>query len=180
MKHSEMMGVHDEIKLPACNELVAVLIGYDMSEPEVPVSDKAALKEFLGRFEGVDIVYKQNTADEINIVVPEFPEFDKWLSAMEMDEEYLEYIVGGEGIVAGIIALVSVGLTTIGAAVAMKVAGAAVGGVTAAVIGATVISSVGAAVGVTVLATVAGIGVGIAAGCGAFTGDNAVNVGHAS
>jgi len=181
MKHNALMGVHDAVKLPACNELVAVLIGYDMAEPEVPVADKAALKRFLGKFEDVDIVYKQNTADEVNIVVPVFPEFDKWLEEMEMDEEMLEYIVGGEGIIGGIIALIAVGLTTLGAAVAMKVAGAAVTGVVGAVIGATIVSTIGAAVGFAVLGAAAGIGVGIAAGCGSFDGNaDPVNVSLAS
>jgi len=179
MKHDAIMGTHDKVGLPTCNEMVAVLVGSDLVDSGVPESNKAALRKYLAGFEGIDVVYKQNTADEVNIVVPEYPAFDKWLA--EMDEEQLQSIVGGEGIIAGIISLIAVGLTTLGAAVAMKVTGLAVTGVVGAVIGTAIVSTVAGAVGFSILCVAAGVGVGIAAGVGAFDGNaNPVTVTLAS
>lgn len=181
MKHNALIGVHDKVELPACNEMVAVLIGCDLVAPKVPISDKDALKQFLGIFEGVDIVYKQNTADEVNVVLPVFPEFDRRLQEMKMNEEELEYIVGGEGLVAGICALISVILVTIGATVAMKLTGAFVIKSVAAIIGGVVLGSIGAAVSTVALSVAAGVGVGIAAGAGAFNmDDDPIHVAFAS
>ena len=158
------------IRLTPVNELVAVLIGADMTDKSVLAKDKAALKELMDRFEKVNVVYPQNTANEVNIVVPEFPEFDKALRQMHLSEEELEQVVGGEGALAIILR----GLGAIGAGVA-GIFGATVGGTAAVAIGVTVI----AVSALAVAGAVTGVGVGIAAGVGAFS-DNDVNISHAS
>jgi len=158
------------VRLTPVNELVAVMIGADMTDESVPEKDKTALKEMLGRFENVNVVYQQNTADEMNIVVPEFPEFDRALQEMRLSEEELEQVVGGEGALAVIL----IGLGAVGAGFA-GIFGATVGGGAAVALGVTVITT--AALGIA--GAVAGVGVGIAAGVGAFD-NSAVNIGHAS
>lgn len=158
------------VQLSPVNELVAVLIGADLTDESVPAKDKAALKELMGRFEKVNVVYQQNTANEVNIVVPEFPEFDKALQQMHLTEEELEQVVGGEGGLAAI--LIAIG--AIGAGVA-GIVGKTVGGTAAVALGVAVIATAT----LTVTGAVAGVGVGIAAGVGAFS-DNPVNIGHAS
>lgn len=168
------MQTQGRIQLSPVNELVAVLIGADMTDESVPMEDKTALKEMMGRFEKVNVVYQQNTANEVNIVVPEFPEFDKALQEMRLSEEELEQVVGGEGVIAVILTLLGV----IGAGVA-GVVGAKVGATAAIAIGVAVVAAATAGIGLAVGGVVGGIGVGIAAGVGAFS-DNPVNVGHAS
>jgi len=162
------------IQLSPVNELVAVLIGSDMADESVPEKDKTALKELMDRFEKVNVVYKQNTANEVNIVVSEFPEFDRALER-RLSEEELEQVVGGEGAIAAII----IGLGAIGAGVAGIFTAKAIGGTAALALGIAVVTT--ATVGITLAAAgaIAGVGVGIAAGVGAFS-DNPVNVGHAS
>ncbi|MDD9807465.1 MAG: hypothetical protein OXU34_04225 [Gammaproteobacteria bacterium] len=158
------------IQLTPVNELVAVLIGADMTDKSVPMEDKAALKELMDRFEKVNVAYPQNTANEMNIVVPQFPDFDKALDEMHLSEEELEQVVGGEGVIA----IILLGLGAIGAGVA-GIFGATVGGTAAVAIGVTVI----AVSALAVAGAVTGVGVGIAAGVGAFS-DNDVNISHAS
>lgn len=165
------MQTQGRIQLSPVNELVAVLIGADMTDDSVPEKDKTALKELLGRFEKANVVYQQNTANEVNIVVPEFPEFDKALAEMRLSEEELEQVVGGEGVIAVIL----IALGVIGSTVAGIFTSKAIGVTAAVAIGVAVV--VAATVGVA--GAVAGVGVGIAAGVGAFS-DNPVNVGHAS
>lgn len=164
-----------KVELFPVNELVAVLIGADMTDKSVPMENKAALKEMMSRFEKVNVVYQQNTANEVNIVVPEFPDVDKALQEMHLSEEQLEQVVGGEGIIAAIL----IGLGLIGSTVAGVFTAKAIGATAAVAIGVAVVVAATAGIGLAVGGVVAGIGVGIAAGVGAFS-DNPVNVGHAS
>lgn len=169
------MQTQGRIQLSPVNELVAVLIGADMTDESVPMENKTALKEMMGRFEKVNVVYQQNTANEVNIVVPEFPEFDKALQEMRLSEEELEQVVGGEGVIAVIL----IALGVIGSTVAGVFTAKAIGATAAVAIGVAVVAIAATGIGVAVGGVVAGIGVGIAAGVGAFS-DNPVNIGHAS
>lgn len=166
------VGVHTHPQLPPCNEMMAVLIGSGLTSPEVPVSSKNSLKDFLGRYEGVDIVYKQNTADEVNIALPCFPEFDKYHEESALSDEELAMVSGGE-----VVALLTLFFMTVGAIVAAKIGlGMVVKSVAIGIgIGVSVAVAAGAALGIA--GVTAAVGVGIAAGAGAFDpGAGPVNV----
>ncbi len=169
------MRTRARVELPATNELAAVMIGCDMTDSNVNMKDKAALKKLMASFEKVEVVYKQNTADELNIVVPDFPEFDRALQEMHLPEEQLESIVGGEG---GLVVLGTI-LTLIGSLGASTAAifGVTVGGTASVVVGAAVLT-IGA---VGIAGAVTAVGLGVAAGVGVqFGSSNEVNVGLAS
>ncbi len=151
---------------PATNELAAIYIGRCLVDSDISPQDKEKVRKNLASFEGVNIVYPQNTADTLNIVVPEFPKFDEAM-AQAIEDGQLESVSGGEGILAlfgaiGIGFASAVGATTILAGGTIGAGAIAIGATI--VIGTTV---AGLAVG---LGVAAGVGVGIAAGLGAFDG----------
>jgi len=172
------------ISIPLTNEISAVLVGQGLTHPDTTPEARAEAEQCVtkiaAKFDNFTVVYAQNTADTVNICVPEFPDLD---GAMEnISEEELEQIAGGEAFVicttaitfalAKIAVICGIGslggtfgtLTTLGTIVA---GGCIAGGVMAA-------SVLGAG------AVAAGIGVGIAASVGAFDSNQAVGVSLAS
>ncbi|MDD9807590.1 MAG: hypothetical protein OXU34_04875 [Gammaproteobacteria bacterium] len=168
------------ISLPLVNEIAAVHLGICLANPE---SKAKVENEILKKFEKIDVVCKQNTADTVNIVVPDFDCIEE-LSTV-LSESDLEQVSGGEGIIAAIVAFVG----SIGAALGVG------SGVTLIVSGGTVIatsvavSSFVAGAGMLALSTAIGvsvgttIGLGIAHGLGALGSAGSgsdVSIGHAS
>lgn len=163
---------------PMVNEVAAIGIGKFLTDASNSVEDKAKVRETLQALEKVNIVYEQNTADVINVVVPDFEGLEANMAQALADAD-LEHIAGGEiGISIGLFfGSIGIGLAAVLGLKAVTCLGA--GSVLAGVLGAAVvIGSVGATVAAA--GAVAGIGVGIAAAVGAFEGGSDVNVGHAS
>lgn len=178
--------------VPMINEIAAVVIGRALSDPDAGPELEEAMLKSLASIDNLKIVYRQNTADELNIVVPDFPDFS--IALQRLKENELAGIHGGEifgalsgaltgmtlswiGCQVGIGLIFGTGLTlggtVIGATSAATFAGAlVVAGMIAMPIGLSVIGATAAA----------GIGVGIAAGVGAFNSNsgNSVNVAFAS
>jgi len=176
------------ISVPMVNEMAAVVIGRALSDPGARPELEEAMLKSLASVDNLEVVYKQNTADELNIVVPDFPDFSTALRKLKENE--LAAIHGGEifgalsgmtlswiGCQVGIGLIFGTGLTlggtVIGATSAATFAGALV------VAGMLAMPSGLGVIGATVAS---GIGVGIAAGLGAFntSDDNAVNIAVAS
>lgn len=171
------------VSLPLINEIAAIHLGICLADPE---SKGKVENEILKKLEKIDVVCKQNTADTVNIVVPDFECIDE-LSTM-LSERELEQIAGGEGIIAAICAAVaSIGAAFgFGLGVGTLVSGGVVVGTTVAVtslVAGAGILALSASIGVTVGTT---IGLGVAHGMGALVGDSgggggsAVNIGLAS
>jgi len=97
--------------IPLFNEVAAIYIGHGLTNPNADPKFKAALEEYLPRLENVDVVYKQNTADELNVVVPSFPQYDSELQ--RLTEDQIEKITGGAFEIVGIVGIVG-GLGVIG------------------------------------------------------------------
>lgn len=163
------------------NEMAAVGIGKFLTDAATSAEDKARMEKVLTGFDQINIVYQQNTADAVHIVVPDFSDFDEAVSqARALADKELEQVSGGEiGWTVGMF------FGTFGVAIASALslnavaAGGALGAGAIAIGAAVVLGSTAA--GLTALAGVgAGIGVGIAAAVGAFDGNQAVNVGHNS
>jgi len=172
------------ISIPLSNEIAAVFIGEGLTHPDTKPEARAEAEEKLAQFENFKVVYAQNTADEMNVVVPYFPELECELE--KITEEQLDEIAGGEIVLfvgpvgiffakigvflgvgslsVGVCAAATTGLTTVSTVVAGVAAFSALVGGAAGVIG----------------GAIAGVGVGIAAAVGAFNSDSSVNVGHAS
>jgi len=192
---AEQSRPHSEagISLPFANEIAAIFIGRGLTHPDTTPEGRAEAERQLARFENFKVVYTQNTADTLNICVPEFPQWDKAVEVMTPEE--LEKIAGGE--IFGAVSVGAVGFffakigamlncgfalpaiaasaTIYGVAVASKVS------VTAIIAGVTAVGIIAGNVALGVAAAGAGIGVGIAAGMGAFDGgSSAVNIGHGS
>ncbi len=168
------------VSLPLSNEIAAVFVGRSLTHPDTTPEKRAKVEEQLASFEKFEVVYQQNTADEMNIVVPYFPEYDAEM--VRMTKEELEQIAGGEffvvvGAIGGFFATIgsALGVGSF-AAVTTTVAGVGViatGGIaTASAIAAGLAASalvVGASLAATAVVGSA-IGVGIAAAAGAFGG----------
>jgi len=172
------------ISIPLSNEIAAVFIGQGLTHPDTTPEGRAEAEKRLSQFENFKVVYAQNTADEMNVVVPYFPELECELE--KITEEQLEEVAGGEIVLfvgpvgiffakigvmvgvgslsVGVCAAATTGLTTVSTVVAGVAAFSAVVGAAAGVIG----------------GAIAGVGVGIAAAVGAFDGGGSVSVGHAS
>ena len=166
---------------PMVNEMAAVGIGKFLTDASTSEEDKTKCRETLASFEekGITTVYEQNTADVVNVVIPDFPGFEAGVAQALKDAE-LEQISGGEiGITIGMF-VGWIGVTVAGAFGITAVTSLGAGSAIAATIGTLVlVGTVGA--GLTVAAAAgAGIGVGIAAAVGAFDSNSNVNIGHAS
>lgn len=165
---------------PMVNEIAAVGIGKFLTDASTSAEDKAKCRDTLASWgKDVTVVYQQNTADVVNIAIPDFDGFEEGIAQALKDAE-LEQISGGEiGITIGLF-LGFIGTTVASALGISAVVAAGAGSVVAAVLGAAVlVASVGGAL--TAIAAVgAGIGVGVAAAVGAFDGGSDVNIGHAS
>ncbi|MDD9807873.1 MAG: hypothetical protein OXU34_06350 [Gammaproteobacteria bacterium] len=162
------------------NEIAAVGIGKFLTDVSASAEDKAKCREALATLgKDVNVVYQQNTADVVNIAIPDFEGFEAGVAQALKDAD-LEQISGGEiGITIGLF-VGWIGVTVAAGLGISGVVAAGAGSVVAAVLGtAVLIATVGgglAAIG----AVGAGIGVGVAAAVGAFDGGNDVNIGHAS
>ena len=173
---------------PLINEIAAIGLGCILTSSDISSEDKGLIRKELARFEKLEVIYKQNTADELNIVVPEFPEFDDQMRKLQpLSKEEMRQIAGGEiFLTPGIISTITGVLATIGGTmlsvgtVATLANGVVVGSVSAVAAGVAALGLVaGTAFGAAaVVAT--GIGVGIAGAMGAFDGNQAVSIGHSS
>lgn len=159
------------ISLPLVNELAAVHLGICLANPE---SKAKVENEIVKKFENLDVVCKQNTADTVNIVVPDFECIEE-LSTV-LSESDLEQVSGGEGIIAGIIAFIgSIGAALgVGSGVTLIVSGGAVIGTSVAV------SSFIAGAGMLALSTAIGVSVGTTVGLGIAHGLGALGGGGSS
>ncbi|MDD9885927.1 MAG: hypothetical protein OXU83_02015 [Gammaproteobacteria bacterium] len=172
------------VSLPLTNEIVAVLLGQTLTHPDTTPEARAEIKkrtaEVVDKFDSFKVAYVQNTADTLNICVPEFPDLDCEME--KITEAELEQIAGGEFFVicttsvtfamAKIAVICGIGALW-GGAGTVTTLGTIVAGwcIAGAVVAAQVIGAVGVA---------AGVGVGIAAAVGAFDGSQSVNVAHGS
>ncbi|MDD9806073.1 MAG: hypothetical protein OXU44_03880 [Gammaproteobacteria bacterium] len=184
------VGAKTGFEIPLFNEVAAIYIGCGLTSPEADPKFKAALEDCLPRLEKVDVVYKQNTANEVNIVVPSFPQYDGELQ--RLTEQQIEKITGGAFEIVGIVGIVggigvmligAGGVTAVGAtgSVASVMLFGTVIGVNAAAVAAGA-AAVGLAAGAGIVAAAVvstAVGLGIAAGAGAFN-SGPVSVGHAS
>jgi len=175
--------------IPLFNEVAAIYIGGGLTNPNADPKFKAALEEYLPRLENVNVVYKQNTADELNVVVPSFPQYDSELQ--RLTEDQIEKITGGAFEIVGIVGIVgglgvmligAKGVTAIGAAgsiATVTLFGTTIGVNAAAVAAGATACGLAAAAGLVAIAGVsAAVGLGLAAG--GLAGGGPVNVGHAS
>lgn len=160
MQQHNKAGVH----LPLVNEIAAVAIGCGLANPHADPSFKAVVEKNMAALEEanskISLVYAQNTAGELNVVVPDFPEIDAAIG--RMSEEDLAQVAGGELFIGGIVAFV---LGSIGASIGIGSVSLAFG--VGASIGAVVAGA--AIVGGTIGAGIAGIGTAI--GLGVTTGN---------
>ena len=177
------------VSIPLSNEIAAVIIGQSLTHPDTTPEARAEAEEKLTQFENFKVVYAQNTADEMNVVVPYFPELECELE--RITEKQLEEIAGGEILIS--VGTVGLFFAKIGAMLGVGtgsvfVGFAALGSSTGAMATLTGVMAGVAAVGLvagTITGVVggaaAGVGVGIAAAVGAFdSSSSTVNVGHAS
>lgn len=159
MQQHDKAGVH----LPLVNEIAAVTIGCGLANPHADPSFKAAIEKNVAALEAADtkvsLVYAQNTAGELNVVVPDFPQIDKVIS--EMSEADLAQVAGGELFILGTIAF-ALGSIGVGIGIGSVSLAVGVGASLSAVIAGAVV--VGGIVG----AGIAGIGTAI--GLGVKTG----------
>jgi len=151
-----------------------------MKHPDTTPEARAEAEKCLAQFENFKVVYAQNTADEMNVVVPYFPDLECEIE--KITEEQLEEIAGGELVIfvgsvgtffAKLGIMLGVGSGIFGAYVSVAKVTSVVAGVVAVGLIAGNITGAVAAVGT-------GLGVGIAAAVGAFDGSDSVSVGHAS
>ncbi len=173
-------GFPPSVHIPYLNEIAAIRIGRDLTNPDASPEARAEAKRVVELFEGFNAVYVQNTADEMNIVVPEFESWDKAMRGMS--DSSLEGISGGEGVVIfGTLAGIFGGLGVafgFGALSVSSATGAITGATVAAVAAGVAITVALSAAAVLVVGTAVGVGVGVAAGMGAFSGSSGhVNVG---
>ena len=174
------------VSIPLSNEIAAVFIGQGLTHPDTTPEGRAEAEKKLAQFENFKVVYEQNTADEMNIVVPYFPELEREIE--KITEEQLEEIAGGEIFISvGVIGLffaklgvmLGVGYTIVGVGIGGATAGAALTSVLA---GVAAVGIIAANITLAVGAVATGLGVGVAAGLGHFgsSGSGAVSVNLAS
>ncbi len=193
MKQPSMGGVRSlqtmpGVSIPLSNEIAAVLVGQGLTHPDTTPEGRAEAEKRLSQLDKFKVVYAQNTADEMNVVVPYFPDLECELE--KITEEQLQEISGGEiAISLGTVGLffAKVGaMLSVGSTVSVFMVGATTAGmvtygtVTGVMAGVAAVGLVAGAVAGAVAAVGTGIGVGIAAAVGAFDGNQAVSVGHAS
>lgn len=178
------------ISIPLSNEIAAVFIGQGLTHPDTKPEARAEAEGKLAQFENFKVVYAQNTADEMNVVVPYFPELECELE--KITEKQLQEIAGGEiaislGVVglffAKIGAMLGVGATTSVFMVGATTAGLVTyGTVTGVMAGVAAVGLVAGTIAGAVAAVGTGVGVGIAAAVGAFnsSSSSSVSIGHAS
>ena len=185
---SRRANIGSAFPVPMVNEIAAVVIGRALSDPDAGSELEEAMLKSLSSVDNLEVVYQQNTADELNIVVPDYPDFS--MALRKLKESELTGIHGGE--IFG--ALTGVTLSWIGCQVGiglifgtgLTLGGTVIGATSAATFaGALVVAGmIAMPIGIGVIgATVAtGLGVGIAAGVGAFNSgsSNSVNVAFAS
>jgi len=197
MKQPSMGGVRSlqtmpGVSIPLSNEIAAVLVGQGLTHPDTTPEGRAEAEKRLSQLDKFKVVYAQNTADEMNVVVPYFPDLECKIE--KITEEQLEEIAGGElfisvgtvglffakiGLMLGVSGGAAGGIVTVtGASIGLfSGASAALGCVMAGVAASALVVGAGLA-GAAIVGT--GVGVGIAAGVGAFGGGGGVSVGHAS
>ena len=100
MKNNTALNLPEEwggvVYLPCANELASVYLGSSLVSPRAHPEMKAHVEKMLHQFEEhMTVRYEQNTADELNIVVPGY-ELLKGNRCYEMTEEELSKIAGGE------------------------------------------------------------------------------------
>ena len=177
------------VSIPLSNEIAAVIIGQSLTHPDTTPEARAEAEEKLTQFENFKVVYAQNTADEMNVVVPYFPELECELE--RITEKQLEEIAGGEILIsvgtvglffAKIGAMLGAGSVTSVFMVGATTAGMVTyGPVTGVMAGVAAVGLVAGTITGVVAGAAAGVGVGIAAAVGAFdSSSSTVNVGHAS
>lgn len=172
------------------NEIAAIYIGCGLTSPEADPKFKAALEDCLPRLENVDVVYKQNTASEVNVVVPDFPQYDDELQ--QLTEQQMQKITGGAFEVVGVVGIIggigvmligAKGVTAVGAVGAVATVtlfGTTIGVNAAAVAAGALAAGLAVSAGLVAAAAAGGaVALGIAAGAGAF-GGSGVSVAHAS
>lgn len=139
------------------NEISAVLLGPMLDNPDTAPQVREHLEK-LRKEARCEIVTPRNTADEVNIAVPYFPQFDEcFKGAIDLNEGQMGKISGG---LFEIVA--SFGLMLGFAAGYSVVAGVkiATAGTLTAIIGGVAIAGLAGSIGT----TVAGIGVGLGVG----------------
>ncbi len=154
-------GIH----LPCINEMAAVVIGCVLTSPKTSQEDKESTRELISSLETVDVVYQQNTADELNIVVPDFPEFMEKLRPLT--QEQLAHISGGFEIIVALFftfadTAIGCALGSIGVALGVG-AGITLSGTTL-YLGSSVLTGMAVVGGITALAVTSAVGVGISLG----------------
>ncbi|MDD9869362.1 MAG: hypothetical protein OXU50_05670 [Gammaproteobacteria bacterium] len=184
------------ISLPLCNEISSILIGRVLTcreGGEELSRAQAAVRRQMDAFERFDVVYKQNTADELHIPLPCYDGFDEAMKEVrQLPDQDLRQLAGGEvaivltsaiaiaigkiGLAAGLGFSVSVGAAGLTGAVTGVSLGAVAGGVFVV----TMMAAVPVMATVMAAGVAAGIGVGIAAGVGAFDSSQSVSVNLAS
>ncbi len=141
------------------NEYAAILIGAGLSNEETAPVVRKAVEQVAAQCPDLRITYVHNTADELNVVVPDYALVDEMMGSLT--DEQMDKVSGGLFEIIGLIAACVGVFSAIGTAV-----GVAAGTTASAVVGGVI---VGTAVGVGVGAAV-GVGVGIEAGV--FAGSN--------
>jgi len=161
--------------LPMINELASVIIGCVLASPKVSDEYKELTRKEMDKFENFDVVMKQNTADEVHIAVPCFPELD--VKMADLSEEEMAAIAGGEvGLIGTAVLALGSTLGAIGLAAgitggATTVAGMALGATIGSVVaGAAIVGAIGVMGATAVAAAGVGIGLGVAMGIGAMDG----------
>ncbi|MDD9806725.1 MAG: hypothetical protein OXU34_00375 [Gammaproteobacteria bacterium] len=176
------------ISLPLCNEISSILIGVVLTSREGGEElrqAQATVRKQMDSFERFDVVYKQNTADELHIALPCYDGFDEAMQEVrKLPDNDLRQLAGGEvaivltsaiaiaigkiGLAAGLGFSVSVGAAGLTGAITGVSLGAVAGGVFVV----TMMAAVPVMATVMAAGVAAGVGVGIAAGVGAFGGNS--------
>jgi len=126
--------------LPMVNELASILIGCVLVSPDVSDEQKELTRKQMNEFENFDVVMKQNTADEVHIAVPCFPELD--VEMENLSEEQMAAIAGGEvGLIGSMVFAVGTALGAVGFAAGISGGAMSIGGMA---LGATIGSVVAA------------------------------------
>ncbi len=178
------------VYLPCVNEFASLYLGSSLVSPTAHPEMKAYVKETLSQMEErMSIRYEQNTADELNIAIPDSQILgDKRFQ--QMTEAQLEKISGGAFEIVALFTAIGtamgVGIGVTGVTVATGAAGLTAGAAAAtftAVVTTTSLATTLAGLAVVgsvvagAVAVTAAVGVGVAAGLGAFSGGGGGNVG---
>ena len=135
------------------NEYAAILIGAGLSNEETAPVVRKAVEQVAAQCPDLRITYVHNTADELNVVVPDYASVDDLMGSLT--DEQMDKVSGGLFEIIGLVAAFVGVCAAVGGAI-----GVAGGGVAAAVAGGAVI---GTAVAIGAGAVV-GVAVGIEAG----------------